>query len=76
MVGRGIPRSHYPVYVGDAEVGEVTSGTRSPTLKKNVGLALIQAEHAELGREVDVEIRGKRIPAKIIKTPFYQRPKQ
>ncbi|MFD1426541.1 glycine cleavage system aminomethyltransferase GcvT [Kroppenstedtia sanguinis] len=76
MVGRGIPRSHYPVYVGEEEVGEVTSGTQSPTLKKNVGLALIQAEHAELDREVDVEIRGKRIPAKIIKTPFYQRPKQ
>lgn len=76
MIGRGIPRSHYPVFVGEEEVGVVTSGTQSPTLKKNVGLALIQGKHAHLDMEVDVEIRGKRIPAKIIKTPFYQRPKQ
>src|SRR5690606_4783796 len=73
MIGRGIPRSHYPVYVGEEEVGEITSGTQSPTLKKNMGLALLQSEHAQLGNEVDVDIRGKRIPAKIVKTPFYQR---
>ncbi|SMO39047.1 glycine cleavage system aminomethyltransferase GcvT [Melghirimyces algeriensis] len=75
MIGRGIPRTHYPVYVGEQEVGEVTSGTQSPTLKKNVGLALIQSEHAQLGNEVDVEIRGKRVAAKVVKTPFYKRSK-
>lgn len=73
MVERGIPRSHYPVYAGDKEIGEVTSGTQSPTLKKNLGLALIEREYSELGREVDVEIRGKRVKAKIVKTPFYKR---
>ncbi|MDR6224705.1 glycine cleavage system aminomethyltransferase GcvT [Desmospora profundinema] len=75
MIERGIPRSHYPVFMGEKEIGEVTSGTQSPTLKKNVGLALVRAEHAELGTEVDVEIRGKRVAAKIVKTPFYQRPR-
>jgi aminomethyltransferase len=75
MIERGIPRSHYPVYVGETQIGEVTTGTQSPTLKKNVGLALIRKEYSELGTEVDVEIRGKRVKAKVVATPFYKRPK-
>ncbi|MBO8171265.1 MAG: glycine cleavage system aminomethyltransferase GcvT [Bacillaceae bacterium] len=75
MIDRGIPRSHYPVYAEGRQVGEVTTGTQSPTLKKNVGLALIESEFAELGREVEVEIRKKRLKAEIVKTPFYRRPK-
>lgn len=75
MMDRGIPRSHYPVYVGEEQVGEVTTGTQSPTLKKNVGLALIKSEFAVMDGEVDVEIRGKRLKAKIVKTPFYKREK-
>lgn len=74
MVERGIPRPHYPVYVEDEEIGEVTSGTQSPTLQKNLGLALIKREYGELDREVLVDIRGKRVKAKIVKTPFYKRP--
>jgi aminomethyltransferase len=75
MIERGIPRSHYPVYVGEVQIGEITTGTQSPTLKKNVGLALIRKEYSELGTEVDVEIRGKRVKAKVVATPFYKRPK-
>jgi len=75
MIDRGIPRTHYPVYVGDEQVGEVTTGTQSPTLKKNIGLALIKAELAQMDAEVEVEIRGKRLKAKIVKTPFYKREK-
>lgn len=73
MVERGIPRAHYPVYAEDKEIGEVTSGTQSPTLKKNLGLALVQREYSDLGREVTVGIRGKRVKGKIVKTPFYKR---
>lgn len=73
MIDRGIPRTHYPVYAGDEKIGEVTTGTQSPTLKKNVGLALIRSEYAELGKEVEVEIRGRRLRATIVKTPFYKR---
>lgn len=73
MIERGIPRSHYPVFVEDRKVGEVTSGTHSPTLKKNVGLALIDAKYASLGNVLEVEIRGKRVKAKMIKAPFYKR---
>lgn len=75
MIERGIPRSHYPVYAGEKKIGEVTTGTQSPTLKKNVGLALIEREYADIGNEVEVEIRNKRVRAQIVKTPFYRRPK-
>lgn len=75
MIDRGIPRTHYPVYLGVEAIGEVTTGTQSPTLKKNVGLALIKSEHAALGTELEVEIRGKRLKAKIVATPFYKRNK-
>ncbi len=75
MIDRGIPRTHYPVFVGDEQIGEVTTGTQSPTLKKNVGLALVKSAYSALGTEVDVEIRGKRLKAKVVATPFYKRPK-
>jgi len=75
MIERGIPRTHYPVYAGEERVGEVTTGTQSPTLKKNVGLALVKRQYSELGTELDVEIRGKRVKAKVVPTPFYKRPK-
>lgn len=75
MIDRGIPRTHYPVYVDDQAIGEVTTGTQSPTLKKNVGLALIKAEYSVLGTILEVEIRGKRLKAEVVATPFYKRPK-
>jgi aminomethyltransferase len=76
MVDRGIPRHGYPVYKGDAKIGEVTTGTQSPTLKKNIGLALIDARETEIGNEVEVEIRGKRLKAAVSATPFYKREKK
>lgn len=76
MIDRGIPRTHYPVFSGEEQIGEVTTGTQSPTLKKNVGLALLKSEFAALGTEVEVEIRGKRLKAKVVTTPFYKREKK
>lgn len=73
MIDKAIPRTHYPVFVGEQNIGEVTTGTQSPTLKKNLGLALLDFEYTELGTEVEVEIRGKRRKAKVIKAPFYKR---
>ncbi|WCK53341.1 glycine cleavage system aminomethyltransferase GcvT [Aneurinibacillus sp. Ricciae_BoGa-3] len=75
MIGRGIPRTHYPVYAGEELIGEITTGTQSPTLKKNVGLALIKREFSEPGTQLHVEIRGKRIEAVIVPLPFYKRSK-
>jgi aminomethyltransferase len=75
MIDRGIPRHGYQVFKGETQIGEVTTGTQSPTLKKNVGLALISAEYAGIDSEVEVEIRGKRLKAKVVPTPFYKREK-
>lgn len=76
MIDRGIPRHGYPVYKGENLIGEVTTGTQSPTLKKNIGLALISSEFTALDSEVEVEIRGKRLKAKVVPTPFYKREKK
>lgn len=73
MVDRGIPRTDYLVFAGDLEIGKITSGTNSPTLKKNIGLALIKKEYADIGNEIFVEIRNKKLKAKIVTTPFYRK---
>lgn len=75
MIDRGIPRHGYLVYKSGVQIGEVTTGTQSPTLKRNIGLVLIKAEHAELGTELEVEIRGKQLKARVVATPFYKRNK-
>ncbi|TQR19561.1 glycine cleavage system aminomethyltransferase GcvT [Psychrobacillus vulpis] len=75
MIDKGIPRTGYPVYVGEEQIGFVTTGTQSPTLKKNIGLVLIDSAFAEAGKELEVEIRNKRLKAKIVATPFYKREK-
>ena len=54
-------------------VGEVTSGTHSPSLEKGVGLAYVAAEHAEPGTPVEIEVRGKRRAARIEANPLYDR---
>jgi aminomethyltransferase len=76
MIDRGIPRHGYPVYKNDELIGEVTTGTQSPTLKKNIGMALLKLEHTNLETEVEVEIRGKRLKAVVVPTPFYKRAKK
>jgi len=74
MLDRGIPRSQYAVYAADGtRVGEVTTGTQSPTLRKNLGLALVDAAYAAAGTELYVDVRGKRLKAKVVETPFYKR---
>ncbi|HHX51180.1 MAG TPA: glycine cleavage system aminomethyltransferase GcvT [Clostridia bacterium] len=73
MIGRGIARQGYPVKKDGQVIGEVTSGMPSPSLGKNLGMALIKSEFAETGTELDIEIRGKDVKAVIVKTPFYQR---
>lgn len=76
MIDRGIPRHGYPVYKEGELIGEVTTGTQSPTLKKNIGLALIKSEFTEPDSEVEVEIRGKHLKAKVVPTPFYKKEKK
>jgi aminomethyltransferase len=75
MIDKGIPRHGYEVFADEEQIGFVTTGTQSPTLKKNIGLALLSAEYSELGREVEVQVRKKRLKAKVVSTPFYKRSK-
>jgi len=70
MQERGIPREGYPVFVGDREVGVVTSGTMSPTLKVGVALALVAPDVAQAETELEVAIRNRRMVAKVTRPPF------
>ena len=75
MVDRGIARHGYPVVDGSEEIGVVTSGTHSPTLKKAIGLAYLPLDKSAQGTEFMVLIRGKETRARVVPTPFYKRAK-
>jgi aminomethyltransferase len=75
MVDRGIARHGYPIVAGSDEIGVVTSGTHSPTLKKAIGLAYLPLDKSAQGSEFTVLIRGKEARARVIPTPFYKRAK-
>lgn len=77
MNGRGLPRHGYPILdPGDgAEIGMVTSGSHSPTLQKGIGLGYLPSELAEPETQIAIEVRGKAVPATVVKTPFYKRPR-
>ncbi|NLY79150.1 MAG: glycine cleavage system aminomethyltransferase GcvT [Lysinibacillus sp.] len=75
MIDKGIPRHGYKVFKGDTEIGVVTTGTQIPTTKRNLGLALLNIEYTEIGTEVEVEIRNKRVKAQVVQKPFYKREK-
>ena len=71
---RYIPRAHCPVFVGDRVIGEVTSGTFSPSLQKGIGLAYVWPSDAvAIGEEVEVDIRGRRGVATVVRPPFVDR---
>jgi aminomethyltransferase len=71
---RHIPRAHYPVFVGDQLVGEVTSGTFSPGLGTGIALAYVwPGDVVDLGQEVEVDIRGRRGKATVVDPPFVDR---
>jgi aminomethyltransferase len=71
---RHIPRAQYPVFAGDRVIGEVTSGTFSPSLQTGIGLAYLwPAEVVDVGDEVEVDIRGRRGAATVVRPPFVDR---
>ncbi|WP_158821794.1 glycine cleavage system aminomethyltransferase GcvT [Granulicella sp. S156] len=76
MVDRGIGRDGYPVATLDGtRIGEITSGSPAPFLKKNIALAYVPVAYTEVGTELAVEIRGQLVKAVVVPTPFYKRPK-
>jgi aminomethyltransferase len=71
--GAGIPREGNPVLAGDQPVGAVTSGTFSPSLERGAGIAYLRADLAEPGTEIEIDVRGKRRPARVASKPLYRK---
>ncbi len=67
------PRPHYPVFDNGERIGEVTSGTISPSLNWGVGMAYVSAPHAKIGAQIDIEIRERKFPAVIENKPLYKK---
>jgi aminomethyltransferase len=77
MMARGIGRDGYFIYNADGvNIGEITSGSPAPFLKKNIALAYVPVEYIALDTEVYVDVRGVKVKAKVVPTPFYKRPKK
>jgi len=72
-IERGIPRAGYPLYDRDKNIGVVTSGVMSPSLKKPIGTGYVPKDYSKTDTVFDVVIREKRIKAKVVPTPFYQK---
>lgn len=71
MIERGIPRQHYAIKDANGNtIGQVTSGTQSPTLNKAIGMGYVQTAYSKPDTEIYIEIRDKAIKAKVVKVPF------
>jgi len=75
MLDRGIARDGFDVYIDNKKVGYVTSGSPAPFLKKNIGLALVPSEFANVGQGLKIDVRGKHLSAEVVPAPFYKRQK-
>ena len=68
------PRAHYKVYSKEGEqLGELTSGVFSPSLKVGIGMGYLPLSHAIVGTEVEIDVRGRKFPAEVVKKPFYKK---
>jgi aminomethyltransferase len=73
LLAPGIARSGYELFKDGRAVGRVTSGTKSPSLGTSIALGYVASEEADIGNLVEVEIRGRKVPAKLVSLPFYRR---
>ena len=73
MKGRGIGRDGYAVHVEGEEAGWVTSGSPGPFIEKNIGLAMMPADLADIGLRIEIAVRSRHVDAEIVQTPFYSR---
>jgi aminomethyltransferase len=73
MIDRGIPRQHYEICTAEGQViGEVTSGTMAPSVKKAIGMGYVTPAHAAIGNTIYIKVRDKLLAAEIVKLPFYK----
>jgi len=75
VTDRGIARDDQEVLIDGERVGKVTSGSPAPFLKKNIGLAYVPVEFANVGQAINIDVRGRLVGAQVVKTPFYKRAK-
>jgi aminomethyltransferase len=75
MKDKGIARDDFAVIIDGEKLGYVTSGSPAPYLKKNIGLAFVPIEFANIGQEIKIDVRGKHLAAEIVPIPFYKREK-
>ncbi|MEX2138159.1 MAG: glycine cleavage system aminomethyltransferase GcvT [Pirellulales bacterium] len=73
LSGKRVPREHHAILTGGETVGEVTSGTFSPTLNKPIAMGYVDRRHAAVGTELSIDVRGSAEPARVVKLPFYRR---
>ena len=73
LIEKGIPRHGYAMLSGEDTIGEVTSGTHSPTLDIGIGLGYVSLEHSNPGTGIAIDIRGRRTEAEVVAIPFYTR---
>ena len=66
------PRPHYPIWANGAAVGEVVSGTQSPSLNNGIGMGYVRPDCAVIGGKIEIEIRGRRFAAEVVKKPIYK----
>ena len=70
LIESGFPRKDYEIFKQGEQIGHVTSGTVSPILEKGIGLGYVKKEHSKIDTDIEIKVRNKFIPAKIIKPPF------
>ena len=70
LEGKGFPRHGYEVYAGDQKIGYVTSGTVSPMLEKGIGMAYLDKPYDKVDSKIEIDVRGRRLPAVVVKMPF------
>jgi aminomethyltransferase len=75
MTGKGIGRDGYDVKCAGRVIGTVSSGSPAPFLKKNIGLAFVESGFEEIGKTIEIDVRGKDVEAVVVPTPFYKRKK-
>ncbi|MFC2097788.1 glycine cleavage system aminomethyltransferase GcvT [Bacteroidota bacterium] len=74
MIDRGIPRQHYEIVDSEGNsIGEVTSGTMSPMMKKGIGMGYVKKEYSKFGSEIFIKVRNKILKAEIVKMPIYKK---
>lgn len=67
---RGMARHGYEIYSGEEKIGEVTSGSYSPSLAQSIGMAYVDREYSEPGSEIEIKVRKRKIKAEVVKGPF------